>query len=476
MGEDNFINLNEVDFHWAEKEYVSIQLGDKRLQERLITITQAFMARPQGSIPEAMGDWAKSKAAYRFFDNKKVHFKNILTAHREATHQRLGEAPVLLAIQDTSFIDYTSHPATADLGLLADESHRGLIIHPTLLSSPEGIPLGLIDLQLIKREEIGSRDSWYERPIAEKESRKWLESFRATQRFAKEHPGTRMINVGDREGDVYELFQEAIRAKEVFSASPDVLIRASWNRKLQNQDSYLWEFLDAREVAGTVEIELARNHQRSARRAVLDLRYAQVQLRPPRRCMEAEKLQPLTLWAVYAEETKPPKGEEPVSWMLLTTVEIPDCSQAMEALRWYVRRWLIETYFKVLKSGCQIEERQLQAEHRLVNCLAVDCIVAWRILFLTMIGRELPDLSATVIFEKIECQALYGFVHQTTQAPSDIPTLGKMILEIGKLGGFLARTNDKNPGIASIWRGMWRLADITAAWKIFSLHHYKTYG
>ena len=468
MEKETIINLDATDLDWSEREIVSAQLGDKRLNKRLQTIIEAFSAKPQASIPEAMGSWVQSKATYRFFDNPKVTSEKIIQAHRETTGVRSKRESVLLAIQDTSFVDYTDHPATKNLGFLSDENHTGLIIHPTLISTAEGVPLGIIDLQLLKRETIGTRDKWYERPIEAKESNKWINSYRATCVFAKEHHLTNIINVADREADVYELFEEAVQKKALVVQSPDVLVRAAWNRKLQDEHRYLWEHLGSQEIAAETIVELSRNNKRTARKATLSVRYAAITLRPPRRCSKSKRLEPVALWAIYLNEDTPPAAEEAISWMLLTTVPVTDSAQALELVSYYVRRWLIESYFKVLKSGCQIEERQLQAEQRLINCLAVDCIIAWRILFLTMIGRALPEIPASVIFERAECFALYSFIHKTNQVPEHRYTLSELIFELGKLGGFLGRSQDGYPGITCIWRGMWRLADITATWKLFN--------
>jgi hypothetical protein len=474
MDKEIFKNFSDSDFTWAEKEFISAELGDKRLKQRLVSITQAFLQHPAATIPQAMGDWAGSKAAYRFFENSKVSFAKIIESHKEATRDRLTESSVVLAIQDTSFVDYSSHPSTKGLGFLADENHRGLMIHPTLLVSPQGVPLGLIDLQILMRDQIGVKEQRKFKTIEEKESHKWLESYRATAAFGLRHPDKQMVNVADREGDIYEFFHEALDHKSREVHAPDVLVRAAWNRKVKSEQKTIWPYMESKNIAGTVDMEVPRTEDQPSRKTTLNVRYAQITLSPPQRPRGGQKLQPITLWAVYVHEQQPPDALEPISWMLLTTVAVTDFSKALAVLRWYICRWLIEIYFKILKSGCQIEERQLEAAHRLKNCLAVDCIVAWRIFFITMIGRSHPDIPVSIILEESEWKALYSFVQKKPYTSDLIPSLGDAIVQIGKLGGFLNRKGDQHPGVICIWRGMWRLADISATWKVEVLPSVKT--
>ena len=470
QGQESGNALGQGELNWAEQEFVDAHLGDKRLEKRMIEIAKAFMEHPEAQIPQAMGNWARTKAAYRFFDQPKVTMEKILEPHRKATSQRLKGQRVALAIQDTSFIDYTDHPATEGLGLLSDENHQGLIVHPTLAVSEEGVPLGLIDMQILDRKTIGVKSQRKSKGTEEKESRKWLESYRATVRFGQCLSGqTHLVNVGDREGDIYDFFAEVLHCKDLNPVAPDVLVRAARDRRVEHETSYLWAFMRSREVAGTSVIEVRRKDKLPTRQAHLSIRYAEVTIKPPTARSAKEKgLKPLVIWAVYAHEEHPPKGVEAISWMLLTSMAVGNFREALEKVLWYTLRWTIEIYFRVLKSGCRIEERQLEAAHRLKGCLAMDRIIAWRILFLTKVGRGLPELPATILFEDHEWKALCCFISKTPQPPSEAPSLGEMIRQIGKLGGFLGRQSDGHPGSTCLWRGMWRLTDITATWKIFN--------
>lgn len=460
--------LDEGGLNWAEREFVSANLGDKRLKKRMIEIAEAFMKHPEAQIPEAMGDWAGTKGAYRFFDHPKVNMEKILEPHRDATAERIKGKTLILAIQDTSFIDYTGHPATEGLGLLSDEDHQGLIIHPTLAVNEDGVPLGLMDVQMLDREMIGVKEERKFKKTEDKESRKWLESYRATVRFAQGKKETRFINMGDRESDIYDFFREVLEQKQKDTNAPDILVRAATDRCVEDDDGHLWKHMESQPVSGTVIIEVPRKDKQPARKAHVTIRYALVNIKPPSHRRKEKDLKPLELWAVYAHEEHPPNGIEAISWMLLTTVPVFSFDEALEKLRWYVLRWIVEMYFKVLKSGCQIEERQLEAAHRLKSCLAMDSVIAWRILFLTMIGRKMPDLPASILFEDYEWKALYCFLNETTETPHQEPSLREVIRQIGKLGGFLGRKNDGEPGSTCLWRGMWRLTDIAGTWKLFN--------
>jgi hypothetical protein len=217
-----------------------------------------------------------------------------------------------------------------------------------------------------------------------------------------------------------------------------------------------------------MKIQIPRRKDRDAREANLAIRFCPVMIRPPRARRASEGLKPVACWAVYADEVGCPEGAEKVSWMLLTTVPVENFEEAVERVEWYSHRWVIELFFRVLKSGCKVEERRLRQASRLGNCVALDCVIAWRILFLTLTGRKVPDLPASAVFDECEWKALHCFVNSTPIPPSEEPPLQDLVREIAKLGGFLARKGDGEPGMTTVWRGLSRLVDITATWKVFN--------
>jgi len=453
----------EVD--WAEEEFGRVRLGDRRLERRLCTLARDLYARPQAQLPQACGSRAKTKAAYRFLDHKKVKLKQLLAGHHEATCRRMGEVPVVLAVQDSTSLNYSAHPATEGLGPLntrADHS-IGLWMHDTMAFTPEGVPLGLIDVQVWARDpaRAGQRATRYQRPLEAKESYKWLKSYRAASALAQRLEQTRVVSVGDREADLYELFVEAVQAE----GGADVLVRAERTRRMTSEERHLWAHMEEVPVAGELILKVPRRGNQPAREARMRLRHAQVTLKAPRRKPE---LPAVTLWAVWSREEDPPEGVRPLEWMLLTSVPTETFEQACERLRWYATRWQIEVYHRTLKSGCRIEERQLGHADRIEACLAIDLVVAWRIHHLSRLGRETPDVPCTVYFEEAEWQALMAFTDQTPTPPEQPPSLREAMRRVAGLGGFLGRKNDGEPGTKSLWLGLQRLDDITAAFCVFT--------
>lgn len=451
---------------WADEEFGAADLGDVRRVKRLLTMARDFYAQPQANIPQACGSRAKTKAAYRFLDDRYHTMKKLLAPHYEATVNRIAKEQVVLAVQDTTSLNYTAHPQTEGLGPIGNRNDGGAIgfwLHDTMAFNPEGTPLGLLDVQLWAREfeqEGKSKPRPQELPIEEKESRKWLVSYRAAVAAQKRCPETLVVSVGDREADIYELFHEALSDPQ----GPKVLVRANRDRLLSEGQGHLWAHVKAKPVSGIQRIRVPRRGKRPAREAELEIRFAKVVLEPP-------QLKPLlgelTLWAIAAQEVNAaPEVEEPIEWLLLTTLEVATFEQATEKLRWYAGRWGIEVYHRTLKSGCKIEERQLGSADRIEACLAIDLVVAWRVFHLTKLGREVPEVSCTVFFEEAEWKALVAYKTRNPIAPEKPPSLREAVRMVASLGGFLGRKGDGEPGTKSLWLGLQRLDDITTTWKI----------
>lgn len=457
---------------WTEEEFGGAALGDKRLVERLMQLGDAFFSLPTANIPQACASKAAAKAAYRFFDNDSISMEAILAPHFEATAQRLHNHDVVLVAQDTSTLNYTSHPETTGIGPIntKQDKSRGLLLHDTMAFTLEGTPLGLLDVQCWARDpaEAGKRQQRHNKAIEEKESFKWLKSYRAVCAVQARLPNTQLIVMADRESDIHELFVDYAQIKK----SAQLLIRAerSRNRQVSDDDEEvqcrrLWPFMESFDPAGIFELMVLPRPGRVSRGAKLEIRFAPVTLNSPRR---KPGLPDVSVHAVYAKEVDVPAGvDEPLDWMLLSTVPVTSLDEAKEALARYARRWGIEVYHRVLKSGCRIEDRQLGAARRLENCLAIDMVVAWRIQHLTWLGRESPDVPCTVFFEDDEWKALVGFINQNPTVPAALPTLRQTIIMVATLGGFLNRKSDGEPGTETIWRGLQRLDDITKAYVAF---------
>ena len=453
---------------WIEAELGGADMGDARLTARLLEMTGMFYAKPTANIPQACGSAMAAKAAYRFLDNEKIHWQGILEPHYASTEARVREEALALVAQDTTTLNYSTHPHTQGLGPIGTQSEkvRGLMVHDTLAFTAQGVPLGLLNLQCWARDGIGSRHERHRLPIEEKESFKWIESYAAVSAVQARARKTRMVVMADREADIHEVF--AARADTPHGAH--LLIRAerSRNRGVVGEDetpALLWDTLTPQAPIGRREILIPPSEKRAARQATLDVRSAPVILRPPKR---TPNLAPVKVWAVLAQEVSPPPGVEGLEWMLLTTVAVQHKQDAFERLNWYARRWGIEVYHRILKSGCRVEARQLEQAHRLLNCLAIDLVVAWRIYHLTTLGEQTPDVPCTIYFTGSEWKALCTFVNRTKTPPQLPPSLNEAVRLLGQLGGHLGRNGDGQPGAEVLWRGMTRLNDIGLAYELYN--------
>lgn len=445
---------------WVVNEFQKFNPGDKRLQQRLYLLGKDFFAHPEANIPQACNSRSKTKAAYRFFKHEDVTMAGMLDSHYEATVKRMKEEKVVLAVQDTTSLNYSGH-STSELGYIGVSiKNRGIMVHDTMSFDTTGIPFGLLDLQTWERDpkEHGKKKKRKQLPIEAKESYKWLRSFKALIPIQQQLKKTMLVSVGDREADIFELFQLADQTEK----GPKLLIRASQNRILKNEQGKLWEKMQNCPKSGQLTIKVPRKAGQKKREATLDIHFSLVELTGKRR--EGS----LKIWAIYANESNPPKGIEPLSWLLLTTLEINSFEDAVEKLKWYAIRWQIEIYHKIIKSGCRIENRQIFNLKSLKACFAVDLVVAWRIHYLTKLSRKFPDIPCTVNFEDYEWKALYSYANKTKQLPSKVPTLKEAVHMVASLGGFLGRKSDGNPGPITIWRGLITLSTIAKSYLLFS--------
>jgi len=455
--------LAELTPEWVEQEFATARLPDVRLRRRLQTIGRDFYQRPEANLPEACGTLAKTKAAYRFFEHPKVQAENLLQAHREATIQRMAGQPVILAVQDSTGASYGQRPATKGLGPIDTDkdSALGLWVHTTMAYTPTGLALGILEMQAWSRPPATTRQAKGHRnrlPIEQKESYKWLQSFRATQRCQAQLPGTRMVSLTDREGDVFELLLEA--------TAPDnqvyLLVRVQHKqRTVCGEDQKLWAHVVNQNSQGVMEIEVPRRYAQPIRRVPLEIRFCRVKIQH-----SEKKDQPIELWAVHAYEAQAPAKGKRIDWMLLSTMPITTVAEAIEKVQWYSHRFKIEGFHRILKSGCRIEKRQFLCADALRQCLALDMIVAWRIAFMSKIGREQPTLPCSVAFEADEWQSLHCIKNQSPHPPPLPPPLQHTIREVAKLGGFLGRKRDGEPGTQTLWRGLQRLGDIARTWRM----------
>ncbi|MFY9302262.1 MAG: IS4 family transposase [Atribacterales bacterium] len=440
--------------NWAEEEFSTVRWYDPRLKRRLYTIAQDFFANCEKNIPEACGCKAKTMGAYRFFSHQEVSMKVILDAHLETTLERVKKQQIVLAPQDTTILDYSTHPLTTGLGPTngVEQHSIGLILHDTLAFTEDGTPLGILDAQCWARDpqKRGKSRHRKELPLEQKESAKWLHSFSQVAALQKLCPDTTLVSIGDRESDIFELFLAATREP----AGPKLLVRAEKTRNRKVEQQHLWEYMAAREMAGALKIHIPRRGSNKARDTWVEIRFAEVTLSPPKKSSFST---PVKVWAVYVTEKEIEEGIKPVEWMLLTTAPVETFADAQKRVEWYSSRWGIEVYHRTLKSGCRIKDRQLGTADRLEACLGVDMVVAWRIYHLTMLGREIPDLPCTVFFNDVEWKALCVYVNKNPILPPQPPSLKEAICMVAGMGGYLGRKSDGPPGTQTMWRGLQRL-------------------
>jgi hypothetical protein len=454
---------------WAQEEFGRCRLSP-RLTERLMTMARDFWARPMAHIPEACQSVSKMQAAYRFLANDDVEFETLLQPHYAATEGRIGavaQGSVVLVPQDTTSVNYSGLEATDGLGPIGTtvDGAQGLHLHSSLAMTVQGVPLGFVDAQCWARDpqEFGKKAKRHTLPIQDKESWRWIKSYQALAAVQKRNPHVQLVSMGDREADIYELFEEALCEP----GGPKLLVRAMHDRKVQHEQQRLFETIRARPIAGYQPIQLPRQKNRPARVAKLAIRFATVSLCPPRSKPERR---PLEVQMVLAQEVDAPVGAEPIEWALLTTVAVDGFEQACEKVAWYTQRWGIEVFHRTLKSGCRIEDRQLGHGDRLQACLAIDMVIAWRIHHMTKLGREVPDLPAEVFFDHDECQVLIAYETKNRKWPphAPAPSLREAIRMTAKLGGFLGRKSDGQPGTETLWRGLLRLDGMTEGWRLAS--------
>jgi hypothetical protein len=463
---------------WAKDEIATVDFGDERLDARVAMLLSALGNRPNLSIPAACGGRAEMEAAYRFFDNDKVTFYKVLQPHIDQTRLRLAEQKVALLVQDTSEIDLT-RPEQEVVGVgELDGSRRGFLLHEMQAFTPEGTPLGTVWAEVLNRTDGVSHAPVSEKqhgrkhtPIEEKESLRWLTGLRVVRELAQQLPGVQCVCVADSEADIYELFAESRGEQAV-----DWLVRACQDRALETDAEerlreqllttpvlYKVELLIRGREAKTAAEDRARRQNRDTRQAEVEVRAATVVLRPPWRF--DRELPAVTVNVVLVREANPPKGETPVEWILVTTLPINTPEQVRKIVQYYCVRWCIEILFRTLKSGCRIERRRFEHVDRLLPCVGLYLIVAWRTLFVCRMGRTCPDLDCEAIFEPSEWKAVWVAVHHK-KPPKKAPRLNKMVHLVARLGGYVERPKSE-PGPQTVWIGLQRMYDLAWAWDSF---------
>ena len=448
---------------WADHEFSGAPLGDKRLSERLVASARALAEQPGVSFSGLEKEnWSAVKGYYRMIDqpnDSEVTLEAILAPHQQRTVQRMMGHPTVLCIQDGSDLNYSDLEDCEGLGPMGSNqrvSYDGLHLHSMLAVTATGLPLGVLDAKCYAQEPKAQDDTRYSTaiPIEEKRTFNWLLGVRKCIELAPQLPDTHLVCVMDREADIFELFDEQRLKRRV-----DLLVRAKHDRRL-GEGRNLFETIRQSPERARLKIQIPRHSARRKkgdrkatdrmpqREADVGLHYQSIDLRPPD---YMRKKDPVRLWVVHVREEQPPEGIKPLEWLLLTTQEVATTEDAKACLGWYALRWRIEDWHRVLKTGCRVEELAHKTAERLKRAVAINLVIAWRIMLMTLLGRESPELPAEILFADFEIRVLKAIALQRRLAA---PTnLGTAVQLVARLGGYLARKKDPPPGHEIMWRG-----------------------
>jgi hypothetical protein len=441
------------------------QFQDARLGRRFQRLVRQLENRLGQSIPLACQDWTNTKAAYRFLSNPRVTEEPILAGHFQATRDRVAatDGGLILILHDTTEFTYYRESAQT-LGILhkgfksqGQEQYavRGILMHSSLAVTTEGLPLGLTAIKFWSRSKFKGTNALKRSvnptrvPIEEKESIRWLENLKHSTELLGN--AGRCVHIGDRESDIYELFCAAEQSGTKF------LLRTCVDRLAGEGQHTVSAAMKDVKVKATCRVDV-RDSKGTLSEATVEVRYKRLQILPP--IGKQKKYPSLTLTVIHARERAKPRGREKIDWKLITNLPVRSRKDALEKLSWYAMRWKIETFHKILKSGCKAEASKLRAAERIVNLIAVFCILSWRIFWMTMMNRVAPAAPPTVALTSVEMRVLDLLIQDRTSRSSRSATLASYLTKIAQLGGYLARAKDPPPGNAVMWRGVSRLTDI----------------
>jgi hypothetical protein len=398
---------------WVQEELDGLDLGHVKLHQRFAQMLQGRWAHPDRSFYTSFDGARGGKAAYTFIENPRaeLHFSNLLAPHCQNTRRRMAAESVVLLAQDTTPLSYNTLEQTTGLGPIGNKlrQSRGLLLHSLQAFRLDGIPLGCAWARVWARDllaetghpnEPSETSHRNEQSIEEKESVRWVDAFQTAAQIAAQMPQTTVLVCGDRESDMMDLYDR----RRVAPPNVHYLIRAQHDRILDSGEK-LWDHLSAQACGGTMTVQVPRRKQQPARTATLHLRWAKVQIKPPRvGCKNSWG--PFQLWALQAQEISPPQGVEPIEWTLLTDWKIDSLKTARRLVCWYGLRWGIECWHQVLKDVCKVETRQMKSTQALTRALALDLIVAWRVLLLCRFGKGHPHVPASLLYSPGELAIL----------------------------------------------------------------------
>ena len=435
---------------FSEQEFSCTDFGDKRLTRRAVSMAAALARNPVGTLPNAMQSLKDIKGAYKFLDNPSVNYEKITAPHRQCTREETELPGEYLLPEDTTELDFTTHWAAKGLGRIGNDGGRGMMLHSTLAlrvlrwsdNRPDLDIVGLWAQRCWTRTDPPRRgrethaEHW-QRP---RESEKWAHALAATD---GPPPGAKWTLVADREADVYETFTRCL------DRGVDFILRATQARALDKSDQSIFDEVAAAPVLGRYELFLRARPGQPSRTANIEVRAVSVMIRGPWR--PGGQQAPLRLNVVQASEARPSPAANPLHWVLLTTWACETFDDARKVTAAYAARWLVEEYHKALKTGTQVEKSQLATAKRLQALLGIMSIVAVRLLRMKFLVEMDPD---QLVEWDAETSAIRAVLEARFAKPKEGWTNRTVLISIAKLGGFLGRKSDGNPGWITVWRGV----------------------
>lgn len=426
---------------WARRQFGSIDLGDRRRDRRVVAMAARLVRNPSASLPTQMGSPKALKAAYRVLGEEDVSYGALMAPHWEQTRRVASQERLVLMVQDTTEIDHTHHPTTKGLGPIGDNRGYGYLLHTVLAVVPKPRRvLGIAHQEPFLRQ-AAPRESCNQRRCRSRESQVWS---RAAQAVGAAPENSLWVHVGDRYSDIFEFMATCLES------GSDFLVRAAQDRCMETEDGtqdYVISFARRLPAQGERLTEVPARKRRPARTARVQISFSPITILPPKGGPFRESL---SVWVVRVWEPEPPAGEdEPLEWILLTSVMTRIVDEAWERVDWYKCRWISEDYHQCLKTGCSIEKRQLREKDRLLRLLGLLAPVALRLLQLRDIVRLSPDAPAISTLPK----DLVQVVAHLAEAPLESLTMKDFWWAVAQQGGFLGRRRDGPPGWKTIWRG-----------------------
>lgn len=446
---------------WAINEFGEANLGDKRRSKRLARIACGVAEQPERAISASCGA-SGAQSVSRLMDCKEVNVDSLISAHVSQTAKRCFEAEFVLAIQDTTFLDYSAHCSKEGLGPIGPaKQSSGMLMHSVLALDSQRVPLGLLDINIWARdrEEYGQGKYKRKKCVYEKESQKWLSGLNRAEQAVDANVS--LLVIGDRESDIYAFFAAPRRE------NTDLLVRVSHNRALADgEKEYLFDAArNAKELGGYL-LDVPRQGSRAQRTAKMIVQATPVLLKAPRHRSKDISDDPIGLCLVRVFETNVPKGVKALEWLLLTTLAVEDLESAVWIVRCYSARWVIEEFHRVLKEGCKVERMQFDNADRLAPAVALNAIVAWRVLHLSKYARLNPDLPALSVCSPIELKVINGWLRKMEKNKPEVVTGRDFVRAVAMLGGFLGRKSDGEPGAKTLRQGLQRLHDLVAGYTL----------